>query len=206
MSDDTIDFLQKRLTTLEADNARLQAENKDRRIKHKTAAAELDKLRADLITVTKERDDHKTLAEQQPKDLTTKIATLEGQIRHRDHRDAFGQVKEFEVSAGDGKGLKKYRLADGVTPDAIWKQTGYVPEGETPDGKAVAARYGEALQAHPFLFAEATTGPGGSTQPFAMHARESGPGGGKGSISPTVAAATGDRYVTSGSTRPAGVI
>jgi hypothetical protein len=191
----TADFMQRRLADLERENATLKMENKDRRIKYKKASEELEQLKGQVGTLTTERDTYKDKAEQLPQDLTGKIADLEGQIRSRDHRDAFASVGEFEVPGEDGK-ARKYRLADGVKPDAVWQLSGYKAEGATPDAKAVSAKYGEVLQAHPFLFAEVSDAPGGATRPIAVQAREGGPGAGKGTNSPTVTAAAGGKVVT----------
>ncbi len=189
MSDVLIANLQKRLEELTTENASLKSENKDRRVKTRKATEELDQLKKDMGTLTTERDTLKTSAEAKPGELQARIGELEGQIRTRDHRDAFGAVKEFEVSK-DGKPTK-YTLRDGVNVDSLWKQLDYKAEGETPDAKAISERLGQAVMAHPFLFSEvAATAPGGATRPTLIASREAGPGGGKGTESPTVTAAS----------------
>ncbi len=190
MSDVLIANLQKRLEELTTENASLKAENKDRRVKTRKATEELDQLKKDLGTLTTERDTLKTSAEAKPGELQAKIGELEGQIRTRDHRDAFASVGEFAVVGTDGKS-RNMKLADGVKIDAVWQLTQYKAEGETPDAKAISERLGQAVTAHPFLFSEvAAPGPGGPTRPITLNARESGPGGGKGTESPTVTAAS----------------
>lgn len=189
MSETLIASLQKRIDELTGENASLKAENKDRRIKAKKGSEELDDLRKQVETLAAERDTFKTKAEASPGEHAAKIAELEGQIRQRDHRDAFSSVKEFE------SGGKKYTLHPKASIDAVWKQIGYTPEGETPDGKAVAEQFGRALEAHPYLFAEADAA-GAAQRPTTVQSREAGPGAGKGSSSATVTAAAGSQVVS----------
>lgn len=190
MSDAALAALQSRVEALTAENTSLKAENKDRRIKFKKLSEEMEPLRKQVADLATERDTFKSRAEAGPRELSEKIASLEGTLRSRDHRDAFASVGEFEAPGKDGK-TAKYKLADGVKPESVWQLTQYKAEGETPDAKVVSAKYAEALQSHPYLFAEATApAPGGATRPITVPARESGPGGGRGtSLTTTTAAA-----------------
>jgi hypothetical protein len=188
MSDALIASLNDQIKTLMGENASLKAESKDRRIKGRKATEELEKLRGDMATVIAERDDLKSKIEAKPGELQATIDQLQGAIRTRDHRDAFGSVKEF-VHAGQDGTTKKLKLAEGVKIDALWQLSGYKAEGDAPDAKAISEHYGKAFDAHPFLFADAapetgTTAPGGATRPFAVQGREAGPGAGKGTIHP----------------------
>lgn len=185
MSDALIASLQKRLDELTGENATLKSEAKDRRIKGRTLAQELEAIKAERDGLAAERDTYKTKAEAGPAELTSRIAELEGSIRTRDHRDAFASVKEFEVKGDDGKPLK-YTLAPGASIEDVWHFTGYKPEGDRPEAASINEQLGKALATKPLLFAEVkpadagTTAPRGATQPIALNRREGGPGAGKG--------------------------
>ncbi len=190
MSDATETLLQKRVEELTSENTSLKSENKDRRIKGRTHATELDTLRAQVVTLTTERDALRTKAEAGPTEKDATIADLTGQIRSRDHRDAFASVDSFEgaVDPKTGK-APKHKLADGVTIDALWQLTGYKAEGETPKAEAVTKKLGEAVTAHPFLFVAADPAADAATRPIVVPKREAGPGGGTVPTSATLLAA-----------------
>lgn len=210
MSDVLITSLQQRINELQTENATIKAEAKDRRLKAKGLTGELETLRKQVTDLTAERDQVRQKAEAGPTEFTARIAELEGQLRTRDHRDAFSGVKDFETVGPDGKPAK-YRLNDGVKPEAIWQLTGYKAEGETPDAATVTTRYAEALQAHPYLFAAAspetgTTAPGGATRPITVQPRESGPGGRTSMSNNTLPPSATAQVEASHGNRPAGRI
>lgn len=206
MSDALIQSLQKRVEELSNENTSLKSENKDRRIKSKKFGDELEQLRNQVKTLATERDTFKSAAEAKPGEIAARNAELEAQLRTRDHRDAFAAVSTFDFAGPDGK-AKKFRLADGVKPEAVWQLSQYKAEGETPDAKAVSARYTAALQAHPYLFAEATdTAAGAAPRPITVSAREGGPGAGKGTSSETVTSASAGKTLSFGTGRPEGAI
>jgi hypothetical protein len=174
MSEVLIASLQKRIEELTGEVASLKGESKDRRIKGKVLATELEQARAEAARLATERDGYKVKAESGPAEFLGKIAELEGKLTARDHRDAFARVREF--AGPDGK---KYQLREGVDVDALWQLTGYKAEGQAPDAQAISARLGEAAKAHPYLFEVAAPAPGGATRPHASPGREAGPGVGK---------------------------
>lgn len=182
MSEVLIASLQKRIEELTGELAGVKAASKERQQKGKVAAAELERLRAESAALATERDGYKARAESGPVELNGRIAELEGTLRARDHRDAFAAVKEFVGPDG-----KKYNLAPKVTTEAVWGQIGYKPEGETPDGKAIAAQYTRALEGHPYLFAEV------SARPTLGPGLAAGPGAGKPGSSTLNSASGGQR-------------
>jgi hypothetical protein len=121
--------------------------------------------RAQLETLTKERDTIKgerdTFAAQvnettekakglqsqldaQPGELRKTIEKLQGDIRTRDHRDAFYRhAKGFRGEKGET--IREDAL------DALWKLSGYTPEGDAPDDAKLAEVIGAAVAAQPFV-------------------------------------------------------
>jgi hypothetical protein len=191
MSDISEAGLAKRIEELSAENASLKSENKDRRIRNKAAATELDQLKAQLATITADRDTHKATATALPGEKDAQIADLTGKLLARDHRDAFAAVKDFDgpVDPTTGK-APKHKLADGVTIDALWQLAKYKAEGATPDAQTVAKTLGEAAKAHPFLFSTVDTAADAAARPIVVAAREGGPGAGKGETSASILAAS----------------
>ncbi len=202
MSDATETLLQKRVEELTSENTSLKSENKDRRIKGRSHATELDTLRAQVVTLTTERDALRTKAEAGPTEKDATIADLTGQLRSRDHRDAFAAVGAFDgpLDAKTGKNTK-HKLADGVTIDALWQLTSYKAEGETPSAQTIAKTLGDAVTAHPFLFAAVDPAADAATRPIVVPKREAGPGGGTVPTSATLLAAGAGKAGT-----PAGFI
>jgi hypothetical protein len=196
MSDISEAGLAKRVEELSAENASLKAENRDRRIRNKAATTELEDLRAQVKLVETERDGFKTTATALPGEKDATIASLTGKLLARDHRDAFAAVKDFDgvVDPKTGK-TPKYKLADGVTIDALWQLSQYKAEGATPDAQAVTTKLGEAAKAHPFLFATVDTAADAAARSIAVSAREGGPGVDKGASSATLLASSTDSAV-----------
>jgi hypothetical protein len=199
MSDISEAGLAKRIEELSAENASLKSENKDRRIRNKAAATELETLRTKLATVSADFDAVKKTATALPAEKDATIADLTGKLRSRDHRDAFAAVGTFDgpVDPKTGK-APKHKLADGVSIDAVWQLAGYKPDGETPSAQTVAARLGEAAKAHPFLFATVDTAADAAARSITVTAREGGPGVDKGSSSAALLASS-----TASAVRPA---
>lgn len=189
MSEVLIASLQKRIEELTGEVTALKGESKDRRIKGKTLATELEKLRAESAALRDERDRYKAQTEAKPGEEAARIAELEGKLLAREHRDAFAKVRDF--AGPDGK---KYQFREGVDVDAVWQLTGYKAEGAMPDAQAISAKLGDAVTAHPYLFAEvATIAPGGATRPPLNQGREAGPGAGKPGSNTLSSAAGGQR-------------
>ena len=176
MSEALISSLQAEINRLNAKNAELASEAKDRRIKSKSLQTELDATKSQLAAISTEHETLKSKASAAPAEKDATIAELQGKLLARDHRDAFAGTKEFELAGADGKATK-YKLADGVTVDAVWQLSGYKAEGATPDAKVISEHLGRAQAAHPFLFSEvADPAAAAATQPSALPRRDGGVG------------------------------
>lgn len=204
MSDALIASLQKQVTDLTNENAGLKAEAKDRRIKNAKLNKEIEELRGLNETVTKERDEFKVKAEAAPADLTKQIGDLQGQLRSRDHRDAFSSVKEFAVKGEDGTEAK-YTLNDGVSVDDLWTGLGYKPEGDIPDQARITGILSEGRASKPYLFKPSEGA--GAPQSLPQPRREPGPGNGTrpqtgNAAPPSVRQQVLDDYASSGRRQP----
>lgn len=89
MSDALIASLNQRINELTGQLTNLKAALKQERGDRRAAAEERDTLRAQVATLTTERDTALSAAKAAPDDLRKQIADLQGQIAQRDHRDAF---------------------------------------------------------------------------------------------------------------------
>lgn len=211
MSETLIASLQKRINDLTDENTGLKSEAKDRRIANGKLKKDLEAATKSVDTLTKERDELKNAAASGPKELTDKIASLEGQILSRDHKEAFAGVKEFKVKGEDGKETE-FTLNDGVTVDALWKHLDYKPEGDKPDAAKITGLMGEAAKSASYLFKPkadaATSEAGASKQPLQGQRREPGPGSGTrvlnpaNSERPSAAAIVDARFAKTGRTLP----
>jgi hypothetical protein len=198
MSDISEAGLAKRIEELSAENASLKSENKDRRIRNKAAATELETLRAKVVTLTTDRDGLQKTATALPAEKDATIADLTGRLRSRDHRDAFAAARPIDVPTGD-KGLTtKYGLAKGVKIEDLWQLTAYKVDGETPSAETVAKVLGEAVKSHGYLFAPVDTAADAASRSIVVSAREGGPGADKGSTSAALQASS-----TGSAVRPA---
>ena len=115
---------------------------KEFKVKYRNAQAQIEALAKERDTIKAERE---TLATQlaeldtqakglkgqldaQPGELRKTIEHLQGEIRTRDHRDAFYR------HAKTWKGEKGEVIRDDAL-DALWKLSGYTPEGDPDDAK-----------------------------------------------------------------------
>jgi len=155
MSEALIASLQKRIDDLTGQVAQLNAEGKTRRIENKRIKAELEDARGQVAALTTQRDTLQNQANAGPAELQAQVADLQGKLLARDHRDAFGGVKEFSVKGEDGK-ESKYTLNKGVSVDDLWTALGYKAEGETPDAAKVSGLLSGAVATKPYLFAPAS--------------------------------------------------
>lgn len=104
---------------------------------------EHETLAAALKTAAAERDDLKTKLEADPDGLRAKVLELEGQIRTRAHRDAFG------AAAGKFKGPNGETVVPSAV-DALWTLSGYKPEGDQADEAKLLKAIGDAVASNPF--------------------------------------------------------
>jgi hypothetical protein len=184
MSDVAISSLEKRVEALLTENTTLKAEARDRRIKGKKLQEQLDAATKERDGLTKERDAFQAKADAAPSELQAKIDDLAGQIRTRDHRDAFQGVNELKVKAKDdaGKDVEKtYTLHAKASIEKVWGEIGYKAEGDLPDAAAITGHLGKALEAAPYLFQEkavdtAANGSRGPQNPITTPRGSAGPG------------------------------
>jgi hypothetical protein len=159
----------------------LSAEAKGHRVAHKRTKGELadvqaklDKALKDLQTVTGERDGLKTRLDAAPGELQTTIDQLRGQIRDRDHKDAW-------------KGLygdKELGLNPDIPVETVMRELKYEAKGDQPDVQAIKALVTGARDSHKWLFGQVPPPDGGTTNPAAPPALPpAGPGNGRGSLS-----------------------
>ena len=146
--------LQKEIDRLKAENAKLardlsgahedikevRGEARDRRHEGKKLAEQLEAL-------TKERDEFKGKAEQDPEGLKTQVAELSGKLRDVAHRAAFAAV---------AKGLK---VSDPTKVDDLYALSGYKAEADQPDEAKLVETIQGALKGRPHFL---DTAPGGA--------------------------------------------
>ena len=192
MSDVLISSLQKRVDDLTTELATIRAEAKDRRLKGRAFKEENDALKAQVATLTTERDTLDAKAKAKPGELQTEIDSLKGKLRDRDHRDAFARLAKTAGARTDAKAI-----------DDLWHASGYKAEADEINEPQITAAIGSALEGRDWLKAAAPAaeaakgqpaGSGKQTAQAAAHAtREPGPGanrgGGAGSSDPNEALA-----------------
>jgi FtsZ-binding cell division protein ZapB len=146
MSEVLIAQLQKRIDELTNESASLKTEAKSRRHKNKSLQEELDGLKTQVDAITKERDSLKAASTARPGELQAIIDDLRGQIRTRDHRDAF---KRLAKDAGA-------RTEDTALTD-LWNASGYKADSDTIDDAKITAAITEALAGRDYLKAVAAS-------------------------------------------------
>lgn len=165
------------IRSLREEVARLSGELKttrDEAAKRRTQAKEF---KAQLEAVMAERDEfaeafqglhgeHEELQARinsDPNDLNAEIAKLKGQIRERDHKDAFGKL------------AKELGIHEAAIDDA-YTLSGYKPEADSPDADALRSLIESQVAARPWLKAPA---PVADSQPHAngLTPPAGGPGG-----------------------------
>lgn len=176
MSDALISSLNARISELDQKNANLNSALKAERKGVAAIKGELDTLKAQVGTLTTERDQWQAKATAAPDDLTKEIGDLRGQLSQRDHRDAF---KQAAAKAG-------------VAPDRVddlYGLSGLKPGDQPATPEDFADYLATAKESRPWAFGGASPS-GGSTgdeggNPFAAQAIKLGaqppvPGGGRG--------------------------
>ncbi len=159
----------------------LAAEAKGHRLAHRETKksladvqGKLDKALADLKTVTADRDGLKQRLDAAPGELQTKVTELQGQLRDRDHRDA------FKALYGDA--------TMGINPDVpvetLMRELKYEAKADQPDASAIKAVVSGARETHRYLFGQAPADAGKSqAAPAAPAVPPAGPGLGRGGLS-----------------------
>jgi len=182
LSDVLIASLQKRIDELTGENATIRAEAKNRRLKGKTLQEEVDGLKAQVTTLTTERDNLKTVATAQPSELQAEVDSLRAKLRDRDHRDKF---KELAKAQG---------VTDPKAQDDLWSLSGYKAETDQIDETKITAAITSSLAGRDWLkAAPAPDGANGSAagaatqtaQAAAQATRPAGPGVTRGAGSST---------------------
>jgi FtsZ-binding cell division protein ZapB len=139
-------YLQRRLDELTRENESLRREAKDRRIKGKTLAADLDEARKQLGEATAERDRLKAT----PDELQARVAELQGELRTGKHRSRFDELaKELKV--------RPEALAD------LWSLSGYKAEADLISDDAIKTAIAGTLKNRPHFVVEDGAGGSGSS-------------------------------------------
>ncbi len=145
MSDVLIASLQQQIERLQAENATIRAEAKDRRIKGRALKEENDRYAAALTELADERDKYKLAIEAEPHELQARVDEYKGKLRDRDHRDKFRELAR----------------AQGVTQDKaiddLWSLSGYKAEADEVDDAKITAAISTALQGRDWLKATPAT-------------------------------------------------
>jgi hypothetical protein len=147
--------LNRRIDELMAEKAKLHMEAGKWRTQLREVQKERDGLKAELGPMMAERDQWKQKAEATPKDLQARVDELSGELKSREHRDAFLDVLHDELN-------------EGVTVADLWAKLGYKPGDGTPTKDQVLEQVAPLRESARFLFrsgpaAPAMPGPGGAT-------------------------------------------
>src|SRR3954447_10292207 len=138
MSDQSNDFLLRRISDLEGQLTRVNEEARKRRQARKKLQQDFDALASERDALATERDRWKSALEAAPDEWRARHDDLARRVRERDHKDAFRRV-----AAGAG-----------VRPDAVddlYALSGYEAEGDRADEQAIGGLIGEAVKARPYL-------------------------------------------------------
>jgi predicted nuclease with TOPRIM domain len=163
--------LQKEIDRLKAENAKLardlagahddikevRGEARDRRHEGKKLAEQVDAL-------TKERDEFKFKAQQDPEGLKTQVAELSGKLRDVVHRTAFAKVAQ-ELKVSDPA-----KVAD------LYALSGYKADADEPDEAKLVETIQTALKGRPHFL---DTAPGGAQTAAGAAGATQGQAGGK---------------------------
>lgn len=196
MSDALIDSLNRRITELEQRAVKLQAAVTQARHEGKDLRARSSSLEEQVQHLTSDRDGWKQKAESGPQELQARIAELEGQVRQRDHRDAFRQAA----------------TTSGVSPafvDDLYTLSGLKP-GDAPAQPGEFAEFFAAAQtSRPWAFGASPppgqsgtptpSGQNGASQGVGLQGTSPPPGAGRSASS---APANGVRYTASEVRKP----
>lgn len=142
-----IDNLNRRVTELSTELAETRAEAKKYRLAKKTASAEADQLKAQVLELTADRDAWKGKAEAAPSELQTRVDELTGQLRDRDHSDA------WRATVGD-------QIADKVPLADVWAKLDYKPGDKVPAADEIKATFAKLADVAPYYLKQAGQGAG----------------------------------------------
>lgn len=144
MSEAMIAELTRQLIEERAKVKEVTAEAKGHRLKRKAAEGKLSEATKRIESLEGEVHKFKTKADEPPTDKDAEIERLRGEVRTRDHRDAWGPVKD--------------QLHDKVTLEKVWSEIGYKPGDKTPTAEQVAEQVAKARETAPYLFKPAVDG------------------------------------------------
>jgi hypothetical protein len=153
---DTTGALLKRISELDQLLLVANGEAKKRKVALYAEREAHSRTKAELATVTTERDDFKGKVETSPAEWKSKAEALQAQLNSRDARDAWKAV------IGDG-------LRDKVTMEKVWAEIQYTPGDVIPTPEEITEQVKAARDAAPYLFKDetaetATAAPGGATK------------------------------------------
>lgn len=123
--------------------AEANGEAKKHRLRARKANDELDEARKQVDALTADRDNLQGRLAAAPDALQSEVDRLKGEIRTRDHRDAWAAVKG--------------ELHDRVTVEKLWAEIGYTPGDQVPTAEQITEQVAAAREVAPFLFKTAET-------------------------------------------------
>jgi hypothetical protein len=130
------------------------ATRNERAKRHEREKKELTDLRAAHEALAKERDTWKEKAEAAPSALQAKLDETLGQLRARDHRDAWRDTLSGTLN-------------DKVAIEDVWAKLGYSPGDKVPTADEIREQAKSAREAAPYLFKPGETPTNGSQGPKA---------------------------------------
>lgn len=135
MSNGENEFLLKRISELERALVEANGEAKKRRLKHRDESKELEALRAEKETWTRERDALKS----SPTEWQAKYEAIEKELRTRNHRDV------WQKTIGD-------QLNEKVTLEKVWAEIQYQAGENIPSESEIKSQVKAARDVAPYLF------------------------------------------------------
>jgi hypothetical protein len=153
-SDTLIQSLNTRISDLTLQVATLSTEAKKRRLELRAEQHAHAETKAAHATLATERDTWKGKAEADPPALQAKLDETLGQLRARDHRDAWREA----VGA---------HLNDGATVEDIWAKIQYTPGEKIPTPAEITEQVKAAQSAAPYLFKPGSIPTNGQHRPTA---------------------------------------
>ena len=139
--EEMIKSLQAEISRLNTELGQVRAEARKYRVAKKGVSEENNSLKSEHEKVLQERDALKTRLDAAPSDLQKELDRMKGEIRTRDHRQAFEKI------AKEAK----------VRPEALndlWQLAGIKPETDTVDEEGLSNLISEAVQARPYLLSQ----------------------------------------------------
>jgi hypothetical protein len=120
------------------------ASRKEQAKRHAEQLKSVAELRAAHEALIKDRDQWKEKAEAAPSALQAKLDEATGQLRARDHRDAWKEAVADQLN-------------DKVTIEDIWAKLGYQPGEAIPTTEQIREQVKAAREAAPYLFVPGAT-------------------------------------------------